>query len=164
MGWWLVFAVFLFLVSAALIVAEVFIPSGGILGIFSFLSLVGGIFIFFKHSTAAGVIGVIIAVVMIPVVLVFAYRVLPKTRFGKTVLLAPPEVSQGKGIPDREKLNATLGQTGVVLSDLRPVGTVDFLGKRIECVAETGYISKDIKVKVIKVEGSQVTVRRVEET
>jgi membrane-bound serine protease (ClpP class) len=101
---------------------------------------------------------------MIPVVLVFAYKTMPKTRFGKTVLLAPPEASQGKGIPDREKLNATLGQTGVVLSDLRPVGTVDFLGKRIECVAETGYIPKDVKVRVINVDGSQVTVRQVEET
>lgn len=164
MGWWLAFAVFLFLISAALIIAEVFIPSGGILGIFSFLSLAGGVAIFFKHSTVAGITGIIIAVVMIPVVLVLSYRLLPRTRFGKTVLLVPPEVSQGKGIPDRDELNATLGQTGVVLSDLRPVGTVDFLGKRIECVAETGYIPKDVKVRVINVDGSQVTVRQVEET
>lgn len=164
MDFWLVFAVFLFLISAALIIAEVFIPSGGILAIFAFFSLAGGIVIFFRHSTVAGITGLIIAVIMIPVVLVLAYKMMPRTRFGKIVLLTPPEDGRGKAIPDREKLNATIGQTGVVLSDLRPVGMVNFLGNRIECVAETGYIQKDVKVKVVKVEASQVTVRKIEET
>lgn len=163
MDWLLVFAVFLYFLSAAIIVAEVFIPSGGILTAISFFCLIGGIAIFFNHSSTAGIIGIIAAIIIVPLVLIMSYKLLPKTGFGKYVILSPPEGREGDGIPDREKLKAVLGQSGMVLSDLRPVGMVDFSGKRMECVAETGYIAKDTKVKVIDVESSRVTVREVKE-
>ncbi|MHC4156681.1 MAG: hypothetical protein ACYST6_17430, partial [Planctomycetota bacterium] len=95
MTWWLVFAIFLYFACATLIIAEVFVPSGGIISIFALACLIGGVVIFFNHSAAAGWIGVIIAVVMIPSVLVFAYRVFPKTRFGKSVMLTPPQRQHG---------------------------------------------------------------------
>jgi len=162
MDWWFVFAVFLFFVSAALLIAEVFVPSGGIISIFALASLVGGVAIFFRHSTFAGVTGIVIAVVMIPLVLIVAYKIFPKTRFGKTVTLAPPQRQQGDAIPDTQDLKALLGKEGVVLSPLRPVGMCDFSGHRVECVAEGGYIEKDNTVKVIRVQGTQLTVRTIE--
>jgi len=55
-----------------------------------------------------------------------------------------------------------LGKQGVVLSPLRPVGMCDFNGKRLECVAETGYIENESKIRVIHVEGTQLTVRLIE--
>ncbi len=164
MGWWLAFAVFLYLACVALLVAEVFVPSGGLISVCAFACLFGGIFIFFKQSTTVGVIGVIAAVVMIPSVLVVAYRVFPKTRFGKSVTLAPPVREQGDAVPDTGELKELLGATGVVLTPLRPVGTCDFSGQRVECVAESGYVDKDKKIKVIEVESTQVTVRTVEES
>ena len=163
MDWWLVFAVFLFLASAALLVAEVFVPSGGLLSVCSFACLAGGIVIFFNFSMVAGWIGVVVAILMIPTVLILAYRMFPKTRFGKAVTLTPPERERGDAIPDTEAIKELLGKSGLVLSDLRPVGMCDFDGRRVECVAETGYIEKDNKVTVIRVEGTQLTVRMVEE-
>ncbi len=163
MDWWLVFAVFLFLASAALLVAEVFVPSGGLLSVCSLACLAGGIVIFFNYSTVAGWIGIVVAILMIPTVLILAYKMFPKTRFGKAVTLTPPKRDLGDAIPDTDRLKELVGRTGVVLSDLRPVGMCDFSGRRVECVAETGYIEKDSKVAVIRVEGTQLTVRMVEE-
>jgi len=163
MDWWFVFAVFLFLASAVLLVAEVFVPSGGLLSVCSFACLAGGIVIFFNYSTVAGWIGVIIAILMIPTVLILAYRIFPKTGFGKAVTLTPPKRELGDAVPDTDRLKDLLGKTGVVLSDLRPVGMCDFSGRRVECVAETGYIENDSKVTVIRVEGTQLTVRMIEE-
>ena len=163
MGLWIAFAVFLYLACAALIIAEVFVPSGGLISICAFLCLAVGIFLFFKYSTTAGVAGIIVAVVMIPSVLVIAYRIFPKTRFGKSVTLSPPERQQGDAIPDTPALKELLDATGVVLTPLRPVGTCDFSGQRVECVAESGYVDKDKKVKVIEVQSTQVTVRTIEE-
>jgi len=40
----------------------------------------------------------------------------------------------------------------------------EFDGRRVECVAESGYVPEDKKIKVIRVEGTQVTVRITEET
>ena len=161
MDWWLVFAVFLYFATAALIIAEVFVPSGGLLSICALICLIGGTIIFFNHSTLAGWIGIIIAVIMIPTVLVFAYKIFPKTKFGKSVTLTPPQRQQGDAIRDTDQLKTMHGKTGTVLTPLRPVGTCDFDGQRLECVAETGYIEKDTQIIVIRVEGTQLTVRPV---
>jgi membrane-bound serine protease (ClpP class) len=164
MGWWLVFAVFLYFACAALIVAEVFVPSGGLISIFALVCLGGGIAIFFHHSFLAGCIGICIAVVMIPSVLVTAYKVFPKTSFGKSATLAPPQRQQGDAVPDTPELKELLGAVGVVLTPLRPVGMCDFSGRRLECVAESGYVDKASTVKVISVESTQLTVRVIEES
>ncbi len=147
--WWLVFAIFLYFACTVLIIAEVFVPSGGLISLCALACLVGGAVIFFQHSAMAGWIGVGIAFVMIPGVLIFAYRIFPKTRFGKSVTLMPPKRRQGDAIPDTSELKELLGEVGVVLTPLRPVGMCDFAEQRVECVAEGGYIDKDKKVKVI---------------
>ncbi len=162
--WWIVLAVFLYLACAALIIAEVFVPSGGLISICALGCLIGGVAIFFHQSMTTGWIGIAIAVVMIPAVVIIAYKLFPKTRFGKSVILAPPQRLAGDAIPDTEQLKKLLGCVGVVLTPLRPVGMCDFDGRRVECVAEGGYIGKDKKVKVIDVEETQLTVRLLEES
>jgi membrane-bound serine protease (ClpP class) len=162
-GWWLLFAVFLYVACAALIVAEVFVPSGGILSICALACVTGGVIIFFRHSAATGWAGVVIAIVMVPVLLVAAYKLLPRTRFGRQVVLAPPVRARGDAISDTDELAGLMSRTGRVLTPLRPVGMCEFDGRRVECVAESGYVQKDREVKVIRVEGTQVTVRVMEE-
>lgn len=161
--WWLLFAVFLFVVCAGLIVAEVFIPSAGLLTLCSLACLAGGIAIFFRHSATAGWIGVLVAMVMVPSLLAMAYKVLPRTRFGRRVILAPPVRERGDAIADTPALAQMVGKVGRVLTTMRPVGMCDFDGQRVECVAESGYLQKNKKVKVIRVEGTQVTVRVMDE-
>ena len=160
--WWLLLAVILYFACAALIIAEVFVPSGGIISVFALACLIGGVAIFFQHSGMAGWIGVGIAVVMIPTVLIIAYKIFPNTKFGKSVTLTPPEREQGDAIPDTAELKDLLGTEGLVLTPLRPVGMCDFSGRRLECVAEGGYVDKGNKVKVINVESTQLTVRAIE--
>ncbi len=164
MDWWLVFAVFLYLVCAALIIVEVFVPSGGLIGICALVCLIGGVAIFFQHSTVVGLIGVGLAIAMIPAALIIAYKIFPRTRFGKSVTLTPPKRQGGDAVPDTPQLKDMPGAVGVVLTPLRPVGMCDFSGRRVECVAESGYVDKGKKVKVIRVESSQVTVRVIEES
>lgn len=163
MDWLLVLAVFLFLACAILIIAEVFVPSGGLISIVALACLVGGIILFFNRSATTGWIGVIIAIIMIPSVLIFAYKIFPKTRFGKNATLSPPQRQQGDAIPDTPKLKEMLGAEGIVLTPLRPVGMCDFSGQRVECVAESGYVNNGKKVKVINVESTQLTVRIIED-
>jgi len=163
MDWWLLFAVFLYLICAVLIMAEVFIPSGGLLGIAAFISLIGGLLLFFRHSPVAGLVGIVVAVSMVPALLVLAYKLLPRTRFGRRVLLAPPVRQRGDAIADTPELGRLLGRTGRVLTTMRPVGMCEIDGRRVECVAESGYVPRDKKVEVIHIEGTQVTVRVMEE-
>ena len=160
----MILAIVLYLLCAALLVVEVFVPSFGLITICAMAAMAGGLAIFFNHSSAAGWIGVIAAVVMIPTVLIMAYKLFPKTRFGKHVSLAGPERKKGDAIPDTDQLKQMLGLIGRVITPLRPVGMCDFSGQRLECVAESGYVDNGKKVKVIHVEGTQLTVRVIEET
>jgi membrane-bound ClpP family serine protease len=157
----LMFAVFLILMCAALLVAEVFVPSGGLLTVFSIACLAGGITLFFQHSIFMGWVGVGVSVVLVPTTLFFAYKIFPKTKFGKTVTLAPPDRTAGDAIPDTDKLQALVGEQGIVKSPLHPIGVCDFSGQRVECVAETGYVDIGATVKVIHSQGTQLTVRVV---
>ncbi len=159
---WLIFALFLFVACAILLVLEIFVPSFGLLTVFSLACVAAGIAIFFKDNAVTGWIGVAAAVVIIPIVWIITYRIFPNTRFGKSVTLGKPDREKGDAIPDSKELEAMLGEQGVVLSPLRPVGMCDFNGKRLECVAETGYIDNESKIRVIHVEGTQLTVRLIE--
>ena len=164
MFWWLTLAVALYILFVLLLIAEVFVPSGGIITVCAFTCLIAGTYIFFKQSTTAGIAGIIFGVIMIPSVLRFAYKTFPKTRFGQSVTLEPIQGKEGDAVPDTTNLKDLLGKTGTVLTPLRPVGMCDFAGRRVECVAESGYIAKNVIVKVIKVESTQLTVREIERT
>ena len=159
---WLIFALFLFVACAILLVLEIFVPSFGLLTVFSLACVAAGVAIFFKYGAITGWVGVFAAGVIIPIVWIITYRIFPKTPFGKHVTLGKPNREKGDAIPDSKELEAMLGEQGVVLSPLRPVGMCDFNGKRLECVAETGYIDNESKIRVIHVEGTQLTVRLIE--
>jgi membrane-bound ClpP family serine protease len=163
MIWWILLAVFLYFLCAMLLVAEVFVPSGGLISVCSLLCLAGGVVIFFRVSPAAGWAGVALAVVMIPATLIVAYRVFPKTRFGKSVTLNPTRAGRGAGIPHSEELERLLGSDGVVLTPLRPVGMCEFSGHRVECIAESGYLARGETVTVIEVQGRKLLVRKTEQ-
>jgi len=156
MIWWLLFAVFLFVACAALIIAEVFIPSGGILSICALACAAGGVVIFFKHSMAAGCIGVVVAILDVPVLLFVVYKLLPETRLGRRVMPVPRVHKR------TDEFDDLLGQAGRVLTPLRPVGMCELDGRRIECIAESAYVPKDKEITVVRVEGTQVTVRVIE--
>ena len=158
---WIAFAVLLLIFCAILLVFEIFIPSLGLLTATALLCLAGGIYIFFEISTTVGWIGVWTAVVLIPAVWAIVYKLLPKTSIGRVLELKKVEQAMG-GIPDQEHLESLMGQSGVVLTPLRPVGMCELGGKKIVCVADTGYIEKQTQVKVIHVEGNKVTVRKIE--
>lgn len=156
---WLVLGIFLIIVGAILLVLEVFIPSFGLLTGCAIASVAAGLWMFFRESPATGWLGVAIAVVIMPITWIITYRMFPKTRFGKSVTLAGPKREKGDAIPDTPELEHMLGETGTVLTPLRPVGMCEFGGHRFECVADTGYVEKNKTIKVIHVEGTQLTVR-----
>jgi len=157
---WILFAIVLLVLCAVLLVFEIFIPSLGLLTATALLSLAGGMYIFFEITTV-GWIGVWAAMVLIPAVWVIVYKLLPKTSIGRVLELKKVEQAMG-GIPDQEQLDSLVGQSGIVLTPLRPVGMCEFDGKKIVCVADTGYIEKQTQVKVIHVEGNKITVRKLE--
>ncbi len=160
---WIIIACILFLACAFFIIAEVFVPSGGLISVLAIACVVGGVAVCFNQSMLAGWIGIIAAIIMIPAVLIITYKILPKTKFGKAVTLSPPDRQQGDAVPDTTSLKEMLNAVGTVITPLRPVGMCNFSGQRLECVAESGYVDRGKKVKVIKIESTQLTVRLIDD-
>jgi membrane-bound serine protease (ClpP class) len=56
-----------------------------------------------------------------------------------------------------------MGKVGIAYTTLRPGGTAVIDSRRIDVVADSEYIDKDVKIKVIRVEGIKVVVTAVNE-
>ncbi len=93
---------------------------------------------------------------LIPLTVQLAFKALPHTRFGKTMMLTGPTENPGAGAPD---LSHLMGEAGPALTDLRPSGTARLAGERVSVVSQGGMIDKGTRVVVISIEGTEIKVR-----
>jgi membrane-bound serine protease (ClpP class) len=61
------------------------------------------------------------------------------------------------GVARPELLNGT----GTALTQLRPSGTANINGQRVDVVTEGDLIERGAKIKVVAVEGARIVVREV---
>lgn len=164
MGPWF-FPTLLMMLGLALVVMELFIPSGGILAFLAASSVVGAIvvaFIKYPEDTWVGYTFVIIAVVAVPVVFLVAVKVWPETAIGRRIL---PEIHTGEEmLPDNEqrrRLRDLVGKVGKTKGPMLPSGGVVFDGRSVDAVSEGMPIDAGEMVRVIEVKGNRVVVRPV---
>ena len=151
-------AMLLTLIGLLLVVAEVFFPSGGILGAFSGLSFLAAIY----YAYTAGGWGYCLSfaaaeVLLLPVVLYGAFRVLPHTPMGRVLVGSAPTAEEVAVDDDRHGL---VGRVGVARSKLLPAGAVEIDGRVIDCVSRSQAIDPGEYVKVVEVSANRVVVRR----
>lgn len=161
-GW--LWSILLLVVGLAVMVLEVFVPSGGVLGFVSFAALVAAVATAFaEQGTLAGFTVLGAAIVLVPSVLLAAFRWFPSTTLGRRVLPPPPDVADI--VPHREAREAVrglVGRRGIVVSELVPWGTVQVSGRVVEAMSEGGVIAGGTEVDVVGTEGTGVVVRRCE--
>ncbi len=159
-------AIALLALASVLIVAEIFIPSGGILALSMVVSLFAAFYFawlawwetnpnYFFGFSAFAIIG-------IPGVAITALSILPKTRFGKRLLLAGP--SEEEVVPftkEEERLNSYVGRIAKAITPLNPGGMISIDRERIHAYSEGVIIESGAAVKIIKVNGTRVLVREV---
>ncbi len=156
----LAWGIILLAAALLLVVLEIFIPSAGIISITAGIVGVAGIVCLFQDSMIAGFTGILVALVLVPIIVVFGAKVMPATPMGKRLLFG--ESGKHEPVIPEESLNrldALLGAEGDALTDLRPVGIARIEGRRIDVLAEIAFIPAGAKVKVTGVEGSQIKVR-----
>jgi membrane-bound serine protease (ClpP class) len=161
--------VLLFLGGIAAVVLEVaFFPGHGlvaVLGILAILAslvmaLVGRGGLPFDVAWAMGAItraltmvsGALLATVA---VMYFVARRLPSTRFGRALVLESAIKAHAGTEPD------WTGAVGTTLTALRPAGTAELDGKRVDVVSDGGFVDAGQKIKVLRVEGSRVVVSKL---
>jgi len=145
-------------VATVLLIAEIFVPSHCVLTIAGIGFLILAIVKTFDFGNTAGVVSVLATLVLLPTFAVTAVKVWPHTWIGR--MIAPPNpVYTPKDLgADVEEIKLLIGKYGRSLTPLRPVGTCEFAGRRIQCVAESGMIARDVKVVAVGMKGRDLQV------
>jgi membrane-bound ClpP family serine protease len=144
-----IICIFLFAIGLVLIVGEMLLPTHGTLGIVGGGAMLGAIGIGFHMSQWIGESMLIVTLLCAPI----AMTIWPKT-VGRRMILPTTETLVH---PPR----VGLGQIGVAVSELRPMGWCEFADQRHEARAETNIIRAGAQVKVVSVESGRLIVRQV---
>lgn len=154
-GW----VISLFILGLILIILEVVVP-GGILGIAGIALWAAGVFML-ADSAVQGLAYVCIMLIALGVFIALSFKIPLTQKFWKRLSLSTRQSnSEGYVAPSKE-LECYMGCEGVAISQLRPAGTADFGGVRLDVVTEGGFIDRATRIKVIAVEGTRVVVREI---
>jgi membrane-bound ClpP family serine protease len=159
-----VWSVLLLIAGLTLAALEVFVPSGGIIGFLSVGTLISAVVVAFWHSKETGALVLAACIFGVPGMLVLAFRVWPHTRFGRQVLLDVP--SQDEVLPDspkRRDLKALIGRVGRAKTAMLLSGAVSIDGRSYDAVSDSAPIEVGQAVRVLRVNGMEVVVRRLED-
>ena len=151
----------LLFVGLFVMVLEVFIPSGGLLGFVSIAAIVAAIATAFaEQGIGPGFLVLAITAVAVPSTLAIAFHLFPSTPLGRRIMPSPPEPQDlVPAKKQRERLKEFVGRQGKAVTDLVPWGQVEVLNERIEAVSRAGAISSETLIEVVGTEGTAVIVR-----
>ena len=160
----------LFGIGVLLLLAEIFvIPGFGVAGISGLVLVAGSLFAalignvglsfppFAALAPAVGTMAATLVLLIVPHV--FPSASIFRNRSGFAQLILAPELASASGYVSAETMEELVGQTGVSLTPLRPAGTVDIGGERIDVVTRGEFVLPGTEVEIIRVRGSRVVVR-----
>jgi membrane-bound serine protease (ClpP class) len=153
-------AILLLVAGCALVVLEVFIPSGGIISVLAAVAFIASIIVASWESPTTGpMTGLAFAAVtvfVVPVLIATAFKYWPRTRMGKAFL---GELQSEKEVLPEDPRRGLLGRVGVARSKMLPSGAVEIDGQMIDAVTQGQAIEPGAYVVVIEVRANRVVVR-----
>lgn len=155
-------AILLFLLGLILLAVEALvIPGFGVAGIGGIAALVVSI-VLASPSLEHAVMSLVMALVGTIVLLFLSIKLLPTRNVWHRLILGIKQKRDEGYMAPRDTLKQLEGSAGVSITPLRPAGAAEVNGERIDVVSDGGFIPPNTKVKVVKVEGTRVVVRRDE--
>ena len=148
------------LAGVVVIIAEIIIPSGGILSIAALGVFGYSLFIVFNEiSMTIGFAFVAADLILVPVLVIVGLKLLARSpaTLRKTL-------SRKEGVSSQSsELESYVGTQGNAVTDLRPAGIAVINGKRVDVVTRGEYLEKDSAIIVTAVTGNQIIVRKKDE-
>lgn len=161
----------LFVVGVALLAVEVFVTPGfGVFGIAGIVATLGALLIAlvpnvgFRFPTdgqiAQATTTLAAALVLVVLLAVSLTRYLPRSTRFNTLVLAP-DLASASGYTSADTVADLVGQRGLAVTGLRPSGTAELGGTRVDVVSEGPFVPAGATVEVVSARGSRVVVREV---
>lgn len=138
----------------ALIIVEMFTPGLTAPGITGLILILVGV-ILTADTFLEGLILILVILALLSIALFFVLRSASKGMLNRSPIIKKDTESEYVSVDD---MNFFVGKKGMALTVLRPAGTCDFNGVRLDVVTEGSFIEKGTTVKVIRVEGRRIIV------
>lgn len=147
-------AIALQILAVALLLAEIFLPSGGILALATTGALVGSLAIGFSSSPLEGWILLGLDLAVFPFLIWWGFK-----KVETSSMALPERLANGGG--GEELLQSMMGRIGVTETDLRPVGRVRFGNHVHDAQSRSGFIVTGVEVEVLSADGNHLIVKPV---
>lgn len=161
-------AIILLVACLALLAAEVFIPSGGLILIAALVCLAGSIWLGWRawwNSPPWFWIFIGSIVVLVPSAIGGVLYWFPRTTMGKRMLLDGPTLEEVTGYTaETSRLQALIGKRGKSITLMNPGGLVLVEGERHHSESQGLLIEPNEPIEVIGVSGTRIVVRQVQES
>ena len=158
------YAIILLVAGILLAFLETIVPSGGLLGFLAAASLIGAVAIGFMHGEPTGWIILLVTAICVPVLILLGLKILPKTPFGRRMMLAEPDRKRdslsGRVEISDENFSRLKDKSGVTVTELRPSGIAEIDDRRYSVVSEGEMIDSSVEIIVKEVEGNNIIVRK----
>ena len=156
----LLWSILLLVLGLGLIALELFVPSGGVLGILAALAIIASIAVAFSGGWVTGVIMLVATMLILPVALAAAVHYWPRTPIGRMMLLETPQSEDEvlSDTPEHRKLKDLIGKRGVAKTKMLPSGAVVIDGRVYDAIGEGMAIDPGQPVRVTAVRTNRIVV------
>lgn len=145
------------IVGLVAIIIEFFVPAAGLIGLAGVVSIIGSIVAaYMRLGVLWGTVTLVLMLITVPLLISFYFKVFPRTPWGKRLILS--HVNRDRSA---QKYSGLDGKEGIAVTDLRPSGKAEINGEKQSVVSIGEYIKCGERVRVIKIEGSRIVVRKI---
>lgn len=148
-----------FVTGLILLVIEAIIPGFGLPGISGIILVVLGAILAMASVTQA-LMSVSVAIIITTLITLLLIKRGSKSPIFDKIIL-DIQYKEEEGYVSAKPKDEYLGKEGIAVTELRPSGIIEIDGRRLDALSSGNFIQKNTRVKVIKVEGSKIIVRRI---
>ncbi len=146
------------IIGLVFVIIEMHIPGFGVPGIIGVILLAAGV-IMYASSPLEALIMIIIILAILGVALTLVLQSASKGQLAKHLVLND-SLDANASYSSIGDLSYFIGSEGKTITVLRPSGTADFSGVKLDVVSEGEFIPKDRGVIITKVEGNRIVVKQ----
>jgi len=157
--------VLLFIVGFLALFLELFVPAAGMIGAVGIGCMITGtVFGYRFFGNVVGSLFLTGTLIGTPAIIIVGLKVFPKTFVGKKLILRESQKREsGFTSYTSERYEGLARKEGTAVTTLRPSGMIVIGSRKYSVVTSGEMIAKGEQVKVIKVEGSRIVVRKIHE-
>ena len=149
----------IFVTGLILLVIEAIVPGFGLPGISGIILVILGT-ILAMGSLASALMSVSIAIIITAIITMLLIKYGHRSPFLDKIVLSTHQKDE-EGYLSSLSRDEYLGKEGVSITELRPSGIIEIDGERLDALSSGAFIPKQSNIKVVRVEGSKIIVRRV---